>query len=162
MRKRPRVIVATMILVLALATAAMAADPFVGTWKLNLAKSKFSPGPAPTDVTILKIKAQSNGFKWTFETVGADGKAAPGSVPGEWSGKYDGKDYLLKGNENADTVASRKIDANTLDCMLKKGGIAVGSGRVIVSKDGKTLTLTEKDKNAQGQNVNNTEVYDRQ
>ena len=127
-----------------------AADPFVGTWKLNVAKSNANPNPKSQ---TLKISAQGSSFKWAFETVEADGKA----TNGVWSGKYDGKDYTLTENTEFDTVATKKINANTLDSVMKKGGKEVGTGQEVVSKDGKTLTLTSK--NAQGQSVS---VYDRQ
>ena len=142
--------------VFGLVGALWAADPFVGTWKLNLDKSKIT-GPAPKS-EIFKITAQGGGFKWVSESVAADGKA----TNGVWSGKYDGKDYSLTENADIDTVASKKINANTLDAVLKKGGKVVGTMRWVVSKDGKTLTYTEKLKNAQGQNINDTGVFDRQ
>jgi hypothetical protein len=139
-------------LILTLATVALAADPYVGTWKLNVAKSNANPPPKSQ---TLKITAQDNGFKWSFDTVEADGKA----TNGVWSGKYDGKDYSLTANTDFDAVATKKINANTLDSVMKKGGKVVGTGRSVVSKDGKTLTLTTKLKNAQGQDVS---VYDKQ
>jgi len=133
-----------------------AADPIEGTWKLNVAKSKIT-GAAPKS-EIFKITAQGGGFKWVGESVAADGKTT-NSV---WSGKYDGKDYSLTENADIDTVASKKIDANTSDAVLKKGGKVVGTMRWVVSKDGKTLTYTEKLKNAQGQDVNDIGVFDKQ
>jgi hypothetical protein len=138
--------------VLGLVGMLWAADPFIGTWKLNLAKSSINPAPKSQ---TLKIAAQDSGFKWAFDTVEADGKAT-NSV---WSGKYDGKDYSLTGNTDFDTVATKKTNANTLDSVLKKRGEVVGSGSEVVSRDGKTLTLTSKLKNAQGQSIS---VYDRQ
>lgn len=157
MKRHFIVAITLVIFTLALATVAMAADPFVGTWKLNVAKSKYNPGPAPKSVT-LKIEDLENGFKWTFDTIEADGKA----THVEWSGKHDGKDYSFAGNPDADTAATKKTDANTLTSVLKKGGKALGSGRILASKDGKTLTLTEKGTNPQGQDVNNTIIYDKQ
>lgn len=151
MRKNILVVI-TAILILALASVAMAADPFVGTWKLNVAKSNASPAPKGQ---TLKITAQNSGFKWAFDTVEADGTA----TNGVWAGKYDGKDYSLTGNSNFDTVATKRTDANTLDVVLKKGGKVVGTGRNVVSKDGKTLTMTGKLTNAQGQDVS---VFDKQ
>jgi hypothetical protein len=129
-----------------------AADSFVGTWKLNVAKSNANPNPKSQ---ILKIAAQDSGFRWAFDTVDADGKA----TGGVWSGKYDGKDYSLTENSDFDTVATKKINSNTLDSVMKKGGKVVGTGQEVVSKDGKTLTLTSKLTNAQGQSVS---VYDKQ
>ena len=145
-------IVMTAILVLALATLALAADPFVGTWKLNLAKSNGTPAPKSQ---TLKIVAQDGGFKWAFNTIEADGRA----TNGVWSGKYDGKDYSLTVNSDFDTVADKRLNANTLNSVLKKGGTVVGTGQEIVSKDGKTLTLSSKLTNAQGQSVS---VFDKQ
>jgi len=154
--RKPILVVMAVILVLTLATIAVAADPFVGTWKLNVAKSK-STGPAPKS-EIFTITAQGGGFKWASESVAADGKA----TNAVWSGKYDGKDYSLTENADFDTVASKRVGANTLDAVLKKGGKVVGSIRWVVSKDGKTLTLTEKLKNAQGQEINDVGVLDKQ
>jgi hypothetical protein len=154
MQKNSPIVLSMMILalVLTMAAAAMAADPFIGTWKLNVGKSNANPAPKSQ---TMKIAPQDSVFKWAFDTVEADGK----STNGEWSGKYDGKDYSLTGNADYDTAATKKIDANTLDSALKKGGKVVGTGRELVSKDGKTLTLTSKLKNAQGQSIS---VYDKQ
>jgi|WetSurMetagenome_2_1015567.scaffolds.fasta_scaffold100404_2 hypothetical protein len=138
--------------VFGLVASLWAADPFVGTWKMNVAKSNANPTPKSQ---TLKIAAQDGGFKWAFDTIEADGKA----TGGVWSGKYDGKDYSLTENTDFDTVATKKINANTLDSVMKKGGKVVGAGREVVSKDGKTLTLTSKLTNAQGQSVS---VYDKQ
>jgi hypothetical protein len=136
---------------LALVTIAVAADPLVGTWKLNLEKSKFNPPSSAPKSEILKIIAQDGGLKWTSDTVDAAGKA----TKGEWSGKYDGKDYALTENADVDTIAAKKINANTFESVSKKGGKVVGTGRGAVSKDGKTLTLASKTTNAQGQETTN-------
>jgi hypothetical protein len=133
----------------------MAADPFVGTWKLNVAKSKFA-GPALKSAT-LKVEAIDNGLRWIGDTVDADGKA----MIDVWSGEYDGKDYPLTGNPDSDTIAAKKIDVNTFDTVWKKKGKVVGTARAVVSKDGKTLTYTSKDKNTQGQDIITVEVYDK-
>ena len=154
MRKHSTIVRATMILalLLAMAVAATAADAFVGTWKLNVDKSNANPAPKSQ---IMKIEAQDSGFKWTSDNVGADGMITKGM----WSGKYDGKDYPLTGSEDVDTVATKKTDANTLDSVLKKRGNVVGTGLAVVSRDGKTLTLTSKLKNTPGQSIS---VYDKQ
>jgi hypothetical protein len=133
-------------LVLALAEIAVAADPFIGTWKLHVSKSKGNPTPKSQ---IAKITAQKGEYSWMFETVEADGKA----TSGKWSGKYDGKDYALTGNPGFDTVATKRINANTLESVLKKSGKVVGSGQETVTKDGRRLTIAAKQRNAQGQNV---------
>jgi hypothetical protein len=152
-------VAATIILMLALASAAMAADPFVGTWKLNVAKSKYSPGPPPKSATV-KIEAQDNGLKIVANGVNAEGK--PTHI--ETAFKYDGKDYPYTptGGPSDLTVAVKRIDANTQELTLKQGGKVMQTVREVVSKDGKTQTRTIKGKNAQGQEVSNTIVFDKQ
>lgn len=155
MRKRLLVIAS---LVLAMATVTFAADdPFVGTWKLNVAKSKGFSGHAPKS-DIGKIEAQDNGIKWTGDGVDAEGKAGHT----EFSAKFDGKDYPATGFPNIGTISVRKIDSNTLVTLDKMAGKVVGSWRFTVSKDRKTLTCATKGKDAKGQDFNLTMVYDKQ
>jgi len=91
-----------MILTLTLATIAMAADPFVGTWKLNVAKSKFNPPGSALKSDVVKIVAQDNGLKFTFNRMDAEGKA----IHIESAPKFDGKDYpvTITGNTFANTT----------------------------------------------------------
>ena len=137
--------------------AALAGDNWIGSWKANIEKSKFSPGPAPKSLT-LKFEASPDGTKMTSETVDADGKA----TQGEWVSKMDGKDVPYKGNPNADTAAPKRIDDNTYDNPWKMAGKATVTAHVAVSKDGKTLTVTQKGKNAKGEAVATTMVMDKQ
>jgi hypothetical protein len=142
----------------ALTAVVFAADNNVGTWKLNLAKSKYSPGPAPKSQT-LKIEAWGeDGVKYTADGVGADGKP----THAEFQAKYDGKDYAFKGNPDADTLAYKRIDANTLEATLKMKGKPTITAKAMVSKDGKTRTVTQMGKNAQGQSIDITSVYEKQ
>ena len=144
--------------VLALTTVVFAADNNAGTWKLNLAKSKYSPGPAPKSQT-LKIEAWGDdGVKYTADGVGGDGKP----THAEFQAKYDGKDYPFKGNPDADTLAYKRIDASTLEAILKLKGKQTITAKAMVSKDGKTRTVTQMGKDAQGRNVNIVAVYDKQ
>src|SRR5258708_39758788 len=141
----------------ALSRAAFAEDSNVGTWKLNLSKSKYSPAPAPKSQT-LKLEAAEDGVKYTADGIGADGKP----THQEFTAKYDGKDYPFKGNPDADTISYKRIDANTVEAVTQKDGKATVTAKVVVSKDGKTRTLTMTGKNAQGKDVNNTLAYDKQ
>ena len=134
-----------------------AADPFVGTWKLNVAKSKINPGPPPKS-EIATFAAQENGLKLAVDIVEADGKA----VKVSYTAKFDGKDYSVSGVTGADTISIKRVDANTFSELFKQAGKEVGSATLVVSKDGKTLTRTSKEKNAKGQEVTNTAVYDKQ
>jgi len=144
--------------VLVFGVAVMAADSNIGMWKLNLAKSKFSPGPAPKSQT-LKIEAWgADGVKYTADGVDAEGK------PSHWEfqAKYDGKFVPFKGNPDADMLSYKRIDANTVESMTQLKGKPAQTTKVVVSADGKTRTLTQTGKNAKGETVNNVVVYDKQ
>lgn len=143
--------------VLMFGAAAQASDNNVGTWKLNLGKSKYIPGPAPFEGT-LKIEPETNGLKFTLHGTDAEGKP----VDFEFSPRFDGKDYLVTGLPEADMIVLKRINANTIETVTKKGGKPVMTTRSVVSKDGKTRTSTQTGKNANGQEVKNTLVYDKQ
>ncbi len=147
-----------LISVLALTAVVIAADNNVGTWKLNLAKSKYSPGPAPKSQT-LKIEAWGDdGVKYAADGVGADGKP----THAEFQAKYDGKEYPFKGNPDADMLSYKRIDANTLEATTKLHGKGTIAAKAVVSADGKTRTVTQVGTNAQGQALNITSVYEKQ
>jgi hypothetical protein len=138
-------------------SVALAAENWLGTWKLDVAKSKFVPGPGPKSLT-LKFEATKDGIKVTSDRVDAEGKATHGG----YVSKFDGKDVPWEGNPNADTAAPKKIDDNGYVNTWKKAGKVTIVAKVVVSKDGKTLTGTQTGTDAKGQAVSNVEVYDRQ
>jgi len=139
------------------ATMAAAADNWIGSWKLNVAKSKYSPGPAPKSQT-LKFEATPDGTKLSTEAIGADGTANKGG----YTSKFDGKDAPWVGNPDADTAAPKRIDANNYENAWKKGGKVTITAKGAVSADGKTLTVTQSGKNVKGDTVNIVAVYDKQ
>ena len=132
-------------------------DPLIGIWKLNLAKSKFSPGPAPKSRT-LKFEAAANGLEITADIANADGTIQHI----QYTAKPDGKDYPVTGDPDRDSTTMKRIDANTTEVMGKKAGKPSVNFRRVVSKDGNTLTDTSTGTNAKGQKVNNVAVYDKQ
>jgi hypothetical protein len=137
---------------------AQAKDPQYGTWKLNLAKSKFSPGPAPKEGTVT-IEAEGPGRKVSVSGVAADGTA----VKWGYSGNFDGKEIPLTGNNpDADVVMLKRISANAIRTTNKKAGKRTLVNGVSVSPDGKTLTVATSGVNAKGQTVKNTQVFDKQ
>ena len=136
--------------------AQSSADPIVGTWELNVAKSKYSPGPAPKSQTRT-YEVVADGIKATLKGIDAEGKA----ITAEWTMNPDGKDRPFTGNPNADTLSLKRIDTNTVDFTLKKAGKVVITGRRTVSKDGHTMTLTSKGTDAQGKPVNDVEVFEK-
>jgi hypothetical protein len=144
--------------VLASSALAQAADPQIGTWQLNVAKSTFDPGPAPKLGTT-KIEAAGTGAKVIVDQTAADGTTRHW----EFTANYDGKDVPIVGdNPDADTVARTRVDANTVTTVSKKGGKVVATQQSTVSADGKTRTVTTKGVNAAGKTVNNVAVYERQ
>jgi hypothetical protein len=137
--------------------SAQASDPRIGTWKLNGAKSKYSPGPAPQSLTV-KVESAGLGEKVTAEFVNADGTR----TTTQYTATFDGKDYPLTGSQIADTVSLKRIDARTTERTDKKGDKVAQTLKRVVSQDGKTMTVTTKGTNAQGQAVNNVVVFDKQ
>ena len=143
-------------LMAAMAPQQPAADPFVGTWTLNMVKSKYTPGPAPKSATIV-ITMQGKTVTTTVDSIDAAGAAS------HWmySAAADGKDYPASGNPSVDTVALQQIDPRTVEVIQKKAGKPMLSVRRTVSTDGKTMTITSSGKNAAGVAVTNVAVYDR-
>ena len=134
------------------------ADPQVGVWKLNVAKSKYSPGPVPTSATTT-IEAVGKGTKVSVDQTMPDGSKRQWSVTAD----YDGKDTPVVGNNpDADTIARTRVNASTVRTVSKKGGKVTTTQTSAVSADGKTRTVTTKGVNAKGQTVNNVAIYDRQ
>jgi len=119
------------------AAVCFAADPQMGTWRLNEAKSKFAPG-RPKNTTVVYKDATGGKVKITTKGVSADGKR----THGEWTGKFDGKEYPVTGDPNADTRSYTKVDDRTMNFTAKKGGKVTVTGRVVVSADGKSRTVT--------------------
>ena len=132
-------------------------DPVIGTWKLNLAKSKFSPGP-PLQSLTLTYEALGQGVKITVKITDAEGKP----IDIQSTANYDGKDYPVTGDPNVDTIALKRIDAHKVDFTRKKAGKVVVTGTSVVSKDGKTLTLSAKGTNAKGEKTSDTLIFDKQ
>ncbi len=134
------------------------ADPFVGTWTLDVAKSKYDPGPPPKSQT-LRIEAAGHGAtKLTNEAVSATGT----KTVSVYTSAPDGKEVPIVGSPSADTVSTKRIDANTVTRTDRKGGNVVATYTVVVSTDGKTLTSIGTGTNPAGQAMNNTMVFVKQ
>jgi hypothetical protein len=135
----------------------LAAENWLGTWKLNTAKSKYSPGPAPKSLT-LKFEATADGIKLTSDGVNAKGEP----THGEYVSKFDGADVSWEGNPDADTASAKKIDDNSYENVWKKEGKTTITAKAVVANSGKTMTVTLMGTNAKGETVKNVTVYDRQ
>ena len=152
------------ILVVALLTASLPAiihaqsDRTIGTWKVNLAKSKYDPGPPPRSETRIYEAFGKDGIKGTFNRVDAAGKP----ITISYAAQYDGKDYPYMGAPEIDTIVLKRLDGNTTEATLKKNGKVVQTTRSVISTDGKTRTQTVSGVDAKGQKLNNVVVFDRQ
>jgi len=135
-------------------------NPAIGTWKLNPAKSKYSPGETGSKSRTRTVEAQGDGFKITVEGVAGDGSR----IAYSYTTKYDGKDSPISGAgpDGADTIAAKRVDANTTTAIEEKAGKVVVTTRTVVSKDGKVTTVTSKGTNKQGQPTTTTTVYEKQ
>jgi hypothetical protein len=130
----------------------------LGTWKMNIAKSKFSTGTGFKSATS-RIEAVTGGVKHTVDSVYADGT----SRRYEYTTRYDGKDAPVIGNSPyGDTTALTRVDANTTRTVYKNKGTVTVIQMSVVSSDGKTRTVTTKGTNPLGQPVDNLSVYDKQ
>jgi hypothetical protein len=137
-------------------TMSFAANPNLGTWKLNEAKSKLASG-APKNLTVV-YAAAGDDMKATID--GVDGQGKP--THNEWTGKFDGKDYPVTGDPSSDTRAIKQVDEHTLELTVKKGGKVTVTGRVVTAPDGKSRTVTISGTDAAGKKVTSTAVYDKQ
>ena len=152
-----KVIVLTLAVFCAGVVVSAAADePNMGTWKLNEAKSKFSPGA--TKNHTVTYEAAGDMIKVTVDGTDGSGNA----THNEWTGKFDGKSYAVTGDANSDMRSYRMIGKNTLELKGTKGGKLTVNGRIVVSQDGKTRTVTTTTTDAQGKKIKNVAVYDKQ
>jgi hypothetical protein len=153
---KARTIVLTLTLCFVAAAVCFASDVQIGTWKLNEAKSTFAPGSSKNNTVV--YEAAGDNVNVTVD--GTDGNGKP--THNEWTGKFDGKDYPVTGDPSSDTRSYKKVDANTLELTVKKDGKATITGRIVVSADGKTRTVTISGTDAKGKKFKNTAVYDKQ
>lgn len=139
---------------------AQSIDPsYLGVWKLNLAKSKYT-NPSPKSMTRT-IEAQGNGLKGNFDGIAADGSR----IAYSFTTHLDGKPVPISGSGipgGADMIAVKPLNSRTTTTTTTKGGRVVGTVRTEVSKDGKSTTQTSKITDANGKTVTDVSVYDKQ
>jgi hypothetical protein len=152
---KPKTILLALGLSLFLAPMCFAQNLHMGTWKLNEAKSKFAPGAAKNQTVVYEAAGDQT-------KVIVDGTDAAGNaIHNEWTGKFDGKDYDLVGDTTADTRAYRKQGARTLLMTVKKAGKITINGRIVVTANGKSRTVTTTGTDANGKRFKTIAVYDK-
>ncbi len=152
---KTRSILGSLVLVLAGAALCVAADLNMGTWKLNEAKSKFGAGATKNHTVVYEMDGDD--VKVTVDGVDKDGKA----MHNVWVGKYDGKDYPVKGESAYDTRAYTKINDHTLNMTIKKDGKVVASGTITVSADGKSRMVKTSATDPKVMGMDQAAVYDK-
>jgi hypothetical protein len=157
-----RIFVFVSVVVLTVVTAGLLlaqSNPQIGTWKLNLAKSKYNTAQLPKSLTRT-VAAQGDGARYSYDGVAADRS----HIAYSFTTKYDGKDSPVSGAgpNGQDIIAIKRIDGNTTTSTSKKGGKVVSTTRTVVSKDGKVVTQTSKGVDANGKPRNVVSVFDKQ
>jgi len=135
-----------------------AADSNIGTWKLNLVKSTFNPDRKPKSQTLTIQEWGSDGVRYRADGTDADGQA----TYFEFQANYDGQFVPVKGYRDANMLAFKRVNPNKVESTTRLNGKQMSIMWIVVSADGRTLTLTQTGKNAAGQGVHNTFVYDKQ
>ena len=140
--------------------ALVAADnPFVGTWKLNTAKSRGTAGTLSKESTVV-FEAVGDQMKRTVTGIDPDGKPVntSGTIP------WDGKEHKVEGSGGPPMmVAAKSVNDRRVNVTVKNAdGKVVESGHVEVSKDGKTMTATFKGEDPKGRKIDNVEAFDKQ
>jgi hypothetical protein len=159
MKRVLRFVAIVLLAVVGSCTLRAQSNPLVGTWKLNVAKSKYDPGPAPKSLTRT-VEAQGDGVKYTFDGVAADGTP----IAYGFSVQFDGKYNPISGSipSGADTISAKRTDANHFAATLKKGDKVIGTSKVTVSKDGKVTTVDSAGTTETGAKTHDVQVYDKQ
>jgi hypothetical protein len=158
--KQVCMILAVLVLCVAVPSLILAQDnPNIGTWKLNVEKSKYTGMEGPKSLTRTVV-ADGDSVKYSFEGTGASGAA----LNYGFTIKYDGKDYPITGSGmpyGADQIAIKRAGSNKFSATLKKDAKITGTSTSAISSDGKTMTLSGKG-TVDGKPVSSTQVYDKQ
>jgi hypothetical protein len=152
----------SLLLVSASIGSAQGADPWLGTWKLNLAKTTYNPGPPPQSSTLTIEAATGGAQKHTFHGVNAQGQP----THSERVAMFDETDVPVQAvqppSQTVETNSFRRLDSRSFEVVNKRDGRLTGTTRVAVSADGKTMTMTRSGTNAQGQPESNIGVWEKQ
>jgi hypothetical protein len=154
-RNRTRTLVALAVL-LTVTAATFAANPLMGTWKLNEGKSKFAPG-ATKNTMVTYAPAKGDMVKCTVDGVDKDGKP----IHWTWAGKFDGKPYPIKGSLSFDMLTYKPVNDYTNNTVATKAGKVVMTGVLTVAKSGKSRVVKLTGTDANGQQFTEITYYDK-
>ena len=137
--------------------ALVQSDQFTGTWRLNLEKSKYDPGPPPKN-GMVHVQGEGQNRKATSAGIDAAGNA----FNQVYTFIFDSQPHPLIGHPRGDAAVYTPIDANTVKWSVMNGGEVVLSGTDTISPDGKAVTITTMGFAANGRPINNIAVFDKQ
>lgn len=132
-------------------------EAWFGVWQLNLDKSAYNPRPAPYKRATMKVERADDKVRFSYDFVHLRG----GVQHLEWTGRFDGKDYMVQGIDEYMTYAYKQLDARTYEIVAKADGQIAAVATVTISPDGRTLTTVTRRKNARGQDITNTTIHDK-
>lgn len=141
----------------AAAPRAQAPAGLIGTWKLNVAKSTFSPGPAPKSMTVIYSPAGADRVKIVVDVTPGEGPAQHWEMTAGW----DGKDNPVTGNPTADTISMKKVSDLAGESTMKKDGKVTATNVRRLSADGKTLTITSTGTTPDGKPRKDVQVFEK-
>jgi len=151
---KSKTLLVTLALCLATGTVCFAANAQMGTWRLNVKKSKLG-GMARNNTVVYSSMV----FQTKVTIDGTDEKGKP--THNEWTGRFDGKDYAVTGDPTSDMRSYRKIDDRTMEFTAKKGGKVTITGRAVVAPDGKSRTVHATGTDSKGKKFHNVAVFDK-
>jgi len=141
---------------LTMTAVVLAANPHLGTWKLNENKSKF-PAGAAKNTTVTYTPAKGDMVKCAVDGVDKDGKP----IRWTWVGKFDGKPYQIKGSPSFDTLTYKPVNDRTNETTAAKAGKVVMTGTITVAKDGKSRLVKLTGTDANGKKFTEMTYYDK-
>ena len=155
-----RSVVTILFVLAAVATAAMAADPWVGTWKLNPAKSKAPGGrlPHPSSTNVIEIQGET--MHMIVDQTYATGKLEHV----EYTAKFDGKEYPVKVSPPSPdryTISLKRINPRTREFVENIGKLTI-KGQDVLSEDGKSFSRIVNSKDAQGHDTSIIQFFEKQ
>ena len=153
---KARLILLTLVVFFLSAVVCSAQSRHIGTWKLNEAKSHFHKGASKNNTVV--YEAAGDQVKVTVD--GMDGSGSP--THNEWTGKFNGKFYAVTGDPTSDMRSYKVLNSHTMLLTIKKDGKVTITGRIVMSANGKTRTVTTMGTTGKGKKFRSVGVYDKQ
>jgi hypothetical protein len=133
------------------------APEWFGTWRLNLEKSVYRPGPAPYRRATMRVERLDGRVRFSYDFVYLRG----GVQHLEWDGRFDGQDYLVQGTDEYMTYAYRQTGERTYEIVARVDTRIAAVATATLSPDGRTLTTVTRGQSTRGQDITNITVHEK-